>query len=44
VNQIANIDIDTGFNPTGIVYDRLGTAIVRSGDSSTSLDAVSVFP
>ena len=44
VNQIANLDIDAGFNPTGIVYDRLGTVIVRSGDISTSLDAVSVFP
>ena len=45
VNQIRNIDIDTGFNPTGIVYDRLGTAIVRSGgETSTSLDAVSIFP
>jgi hypothetical protein len=44
VTQIANIDIDEGFFPTGIVYDRLGTAIVRSGESFTSLDAVSVFP
>jgi hypothetical protein len=44
VTQIATIDIDTGFNPTGIVYDRLGTAIVRSGETSTSLDAVSIFP
>jgi hypothetical protein len=44
VNQIANIDIDFGFFPSGIVYDRLGTAIVRSGDLFTSLDAVSVFP
>jgi hypothetical protein len=44
VNQIASIDIDFGFFPSGIVYDRLGTVIVRSGDSSTSLDAVSIFP
>jgi hypothetical protein len=44
VNQIASIDIDEGFNPTGVVYDRLGTAIVRSGDSATSLDAVAIFP
>ena len=44
VNQIADIDIDAGFNPTGIVYDRLGTAIVRSGDDATSLDAVAIFP
>ena len=45
VTQIASIDIDTGFNPTGIVYDRLGTAILRSGgENSTSLDAVSIFP
>jgi hypothetical protein len=44
VNKIADIDIDFGFFPTGIVYDRLGTVIVRSGDTFTSLDAVSVFP
>lgn len=45
VNQIRNIDIDIGVNPTGIVYDRLGTAIVRSGgEIATSLDAVSIFP
>ncbi len=45
VNQLASIDVDNGFNPTGIVYDRLGTAILRSGgDTSTSLDAISVFP
>jgi hypothetical protein len=44
VNQIANIDIDFGFFPSGIVYDRLGTVIVRSGDTFTSLEAVSIFP
>lgn len=44
VTQLAIIDIDLGFFPSGIVYDRLGTVIVRSGDSSSSLDAVSIFP
>ncbi|MGH7338047.1 MAG: hypothetical protein ACREI7_10735, partial [Myxococcota bacterium] len=44
VNQIASLDIDAGFNPSGIVYDRLGTVIVRSRDDATSLDAVSIFP
>ncbi|HKA14791.1 MAG TPA: hypothetical protein VKH41_07225 [Myxococcota bacterium] len=45
VTQLASIDIDNGFFPTGIVYDRLGTVILRGGgDNSTSLDAVSVFP
>jgi len=44
VTALANIAIDDGFFPTGIVYDRLGTAIVRRGDGFTALDAVSVFP
>jgi len=43
VTQLASIDLDEGFFPTGIVYDRLGTAIVRSGETSTFLDAVPVF-
>ena len=43
VTQLASIDLDAGFFPTGIVYDRLGTAIVRSGETSTFLDAVPVF-
>jgi hypothetical protein len=44
VTQLEGVDIDEGFFPTGVVYDRLGTAVLRSGDSSTSLDAVSIFP
>jgi sugar lactone lactonase YvrE len=40
VTPLANVDIDDAFFPTGIVYDRLGTAIVRLGDTSTSLLAV----
>jgi len=44
VTQLATIDIDEGFFVSGIVYDRLGTAIFRQGDNSTSLDAASVFP
>jgi hypothetical protein len=44
VTQLATIDIDEGFFPSGIVYDRLGTVIYRRGDTATSLDAVSIFP
>jgi sugar lactone lactonase YvrE len=44
VDELAPIDIDFGFFPTGVVYDRLGTAILRSGDTSTALDAVSIEP
>ena len=45
VTQLARIDLDLGIYPTGIVYDRLGTAILRGGgENTTSLDAVSVFP
>ncbi len=44
VTPLANIVIDDAFFPTGIVCDRLGTAILRTGDGFTALDAVSVFP
>jgi sugar lactone lactonase YvrE len=45
VTQLVAIDLDFGINPTGVVYDRLGTAIVRGGgETTTTLDAVSVFP
>ena len=44
VTQLALIDIDEGFFPSGIVYDRLGTVVYREGDTSTSLDAVPIFP
>jgi hypothetical protein len=44
VTALANINIDDGYFPTGIVYDRLGTAVVRQGNNSTALDAVDVRP
>jgi hypothetical protein len=45
VSQLATIDIDFGIYPTGIVYDRLGTVVVHGGgNTSTSLDAVSIYP
>jgi hypothetical protein len=44
VTPLANISIDDGFFPTGVVYDRLGTAVFRQGNNSTSLKAVSVAP
>jgi sugar lactone lactonase YvrE len=44
ITQLATINIDDGFFPGGIVYDRLGTVIFREGDTATSLAAVSVFP
>ena len=44
ITQLATIDIDEGFFPSGIVYDRLGTVIYRQGDTASSLDAVSIFP
>ncbi len=44
VTALANIDLDDGFFPTGVVYDRLGTAVLRQGDNSTALDAVDVTP
>jgi len=36
--------IDDGFFPTGIVYDRLGTAVVRERDNGTSLVAHFLAP
>jgi hypothetical protein len=42
VRALADFTIDNGFFPTGVVYDRLGTAVVRQGDNSTSLRAFSV--
>ena len=44
VTPLANISIDDSFFPTGVVYDRLGTAVFRQGNNSTSLRAVSVAP
>ena len=44
VKTLANIQIDNGFFPTGVVYDRLGTAVFRQGDANTQLGAVSVQP
>lgn len=42
ITALANVDIDDGYFPTGIVYDRLGNAMVRQGDSSTSLHVVPI--
>jgi len=44
VKALANIQIDNGFFPTGVVYDRLGTAVFHKGDANTQLGAVSVSP
>lgn len=44
VTALANISIDDGFFPTGVVYDRLGTAVVRERNDATSLRAHSVAP
>jgi DNA-binding beta-propeller fold protein YncE len=38
------VEIDDGFFPTGIVYDRLGTVVYRRGNTSTQLGAISVQP
>ena len=37
------VDLDSGFFPTGVVYDRLGTAVVRQQDDFTALGAFDVF-
>jgi hypothetical protein len=42
VRALANFAIDNGFFPTGVVYDRLGTAVLREGNIVTSLRAVPV--
>jgi hypothetical protein len=44
VTPLRDISIDDGFLPTGVVYDRLGTAVVRERDDKTSLCARSVLP
>ncbi len=44
VTALANVSIDDGFSPTGVVYDRLGTAVLRQGNDSSSLRAFSVAP
>ncbi len=44
VTPLANVSIDDGFFPTGIVYDRLGRVVLRTGNTFTSLGGVSVFP
>jgi hypothetical protein len=38
------IEIDDGYFPTGIVYDRLGTVVYHRGNTNTRIDAVSVSP
>jgi sugar lactone lactonase YvrE len=42
VTALSNFSIDRGFFPTGVVYDRLGTAVVHQGELSTSLHAAPV--
>jgi len=37
-------EIDDGFFPTGVVYDRLGTVVYRKGNLNTQLGAASVAP
>jgi hypothetical protein len=37
-------EIDDGFFPTGVVYDRLGTVVFRAKNNTTRLGAVSVAP
>jgi hypothetical protein len=44
VTALANFSIDDGFFPTGVVYDGLGAVMLRQGNNSTSLHAVSVSP
>jgi DNA-binding beta-propeller fold protein YncE len=44
VKSLANIQIDDGFRPTGVIYDRLGTAVFRQSNANTQLGAVSVAP
>jgi hypothetical protein len=44
VSGLANVDINDGFLPTGVVYDRLGTAVVRVGENSSAIDAIDVSP
>jgi len=44
VLPIANVSIDDGFFPTGVIYDRLGIVVLRSSDASTALDAAVTFP
>jgi len=38
------IEIDDGYFPTGIVYDRLGTVVYHRGNTNTRIDSVSVAP
>ena len=42
VRALANFAIDDGYFPTGVVYDRLGTAVVHAGTNATALDAAPV--
>jgi DNA-binding beta-propeller fold protein YncE len=44
VTGLANIDINDGFFPTGVVYDRLGTAVVHAGEIATALVPIDVSP
>jgi hypothetical protein len=45
VTPLADLsNVDDGYFPTGVVYDRLGTAVVREGDAFTRLGAYSALP
>ena len=44
VTTLRTISIDDGFLPTGVVYDRLGTAVVRKGNVSAGLQPQDVRP
>jgi hypothetical protein len=44
IGVIANLTLDDGFFPTGIVYDRLGTVIIRQLNEFTSIEAFPVAP
>jgi hypothetical protein len=44
VTALADISIDDGFFPSGVVYDQLGTVVVRRGNVTSSLLPVSVAP
>ena len=44
VKTLANLEIDDGYFPTGVVYDRLGTVVYRMGNANTRVDSVSVSP
>jgi hypothetical protein len=44
VTPIGTIDIDDGYFPTGIVYDRLGVSVSRKGNNFTGLEPKDTLP